>query len=62
VQDLPQQPDPDLDPRELGQRNARFTYAQRRIQKIVDGAPPLSSEQRARLAAILAPVSHEAAA
>jgi hypothetical protein len=30
-------------------RNARFTFAQRRIQKIVDGAPPLTDEQRARL-------------
>jgi hypothetical protein len=42
---------------EEARRNARFTYAQRRIQKIVDGAPPLSAEQRQRLALLLAPAS-----
>jgi hypothetical protein len=34
-------------------RNARFTYASRRIQKIVEGAPPLTVSQRRELAAIL---------
>ena len=36
-------------------RNARFTYAERRVKQIVDGAPALTSEQRAELAAILSP-------
>jgi hypothetical protein len=34
-------------------RNARFTYAQRRIKKIVDGMPPLTDEQLSRLAVLL---------
>jgi hypothetical protein len=38
---------------EKARRNARFTYAQRRIQQIVDTAPPLTAEQRDRLALIL---------
>jgi len=34
-------------------RNARFTYAQRRIKKIVAGAPPLTDEQLSKLAVLL---------
>jgi hypothetical protein len=34
-------------------RNARFTYAQRRIRKIVDGSPELTDEQLSKLAAII---------
>ena len=38
---------------EDARRNARFTYAERRIRKIVDGAPPLTDEQRSKLAVLL---------
>ena len=34
-------------------REARFRYAQERIRKIVEGAPPLTQEQRSKLAALL---------
>jgi hypothetical protein len=34
-------------------REARFRYAQERIRKIVEGAPPLTQEQRDKLAALL---------
>lgn len=40
-------------PLEDARRNARFTYAVRRIRKIVDGEPSLTAEQRSRLALIL---------
>lgn len=49
-------------PRDEGRRNARFTYAKRRIEKIIDGAPPLTAAQRADLAALLAPATGEEAA
>jgi hypothetical protein len=34
-------------------RSARFTFARRRIEKIVDTWPPLTQEQRDKLAEIL---------
>jgi hypothetical protein len=40
---------------EDARRNARYTFAQRRIQKIVDGWPPLTEAQRERLALLLHP-------
>jgi hypothetical protein len=40
---------------EDARRNARFTYAQRRIRKIVDGWPPLTPAQREALAQLLRP-------
>lgn len=40
---------------EDARRNARYTYAQRRIKKIVDGAPPLTDEQLSSLAVLLQP-------
>jgi hypothetical protein len=38
---------------ENARRQARFVAAQERIRKIVEGAPPLSSEQLDRLATLL---------
>jgi hypothetical protein len=38
---------------EGARRAARYRFAEDRIRKIVDGAPPLTPEQRHRLAAIL---------
>jgi hypothetical protein len=38
---------------EDARRNARYTYAQRRIKKIVDGMPPLTDEQLSKLAVLL---------
>ena len=38
---------------ENARREARFRFAQERIQRIVDAAPPLTELQRARLAGIL---------
>jgi hypothetical protein len=38
---------------EAARRNARYTYAQRRIKKIVDGMPPLTDEQLSKLAVLL---------
>jgi hypothetical protein len=38
---------------ETARRNARFKSAEDRIKRIVDAAPPLTDEQRRRLAAIL---------
>lgn len=38
---------------ENARRLARFKFAEQRIRKIVDGAPPLTQEQRDRLALIL---------
>lgn len=38
---------------EDARRAARFTYAQRRIRKIVDGEPSLTTGQRSELAALL---------
>ncbi len=55
----------DLPPEERGpvadamRRTSRFTYAQRRVQKIVDGLPPLTAEQRRALARILVGPSEE---
>ena len=40
---------------EDARRNARYTFAQRRIKKIVDGWPPLTEAQRERLALLLHP-------
>ncbi len=42
-------------------RAARYKFAEDRIRKIVDGAPPLTPEQLTRLAAILAPAADGAA-
>jgi hypothetical protein len=36
-------------------RNARFKYAEDRIRKIVDGMPPLTDDQLAKLAVLLHP-------
>ena len=41
------------DQTEEARRSARFKFAQDRIRKIVDGAPPLTPDQRAKLAALL---------
>ncbi|RZU30466.1 hypothetical protein [Blastococcus saxobsidens] len=42
---------------------ARKVYAaERYIQRLIDSAPPLSDEQRARLAALLAPTNTGSAA
>jgi hypothetical protein len=41
------------DPTENARRAARYKFSQNRIRKIVDGAPPLSDEQLAELAAII---------
>jgi hypothetical protein len=38
---------------ENARRESRFKFAQDRIRKIVDGAPPLTAEQRDRLAVLL---------
>ncbi len=47
--------DPDLlDAR----RNLRAAKAEEYIKKLVDAAPPLTDEQTARLAVLLAPVEH----
>jgi hypothetical protein len=40
---------------ENARRAARFRFAQDRIRKIVDGAPPLTDEQLAKLAVLLQP-------
>jgi hypothetical protein len=40
---------------ENARRAARYTYAQRRIKKIVDGWPPLTEAQRDQLALLLRP-------
>jgi hypothetical protein len=42
---------------EPGRRAARFKFAQARIRKIVDGAPPLTDDQLAKLAVLLQPES-----
>jgi hypothetical protein len=41
------------DPTENARRAARFKFAQDRIRKIVDGMPPLTDEQLAKLAVLL---------
>lgn len=46
---------PTREQNEEARRNARLTYAKRRIQHIVDGMPPLTAEQRAELAEMLSP-------
>lgn len=38
---------------EDARRQSRFKAAEQRIRKIVDAAPPLTPEQRAKLAALL---------
>jgi hypothetical protein len=38
---------------ETARRNARYTYAERRIKAIVEAAPPLTAEQLDKLATIL---------
>ncbi len=43
-------------------RAARYKFAEDRIRKIVDGAPPLTAEQLDRLAAILRPSRVDTAA
>lgn len=51
---------PDRAARTAPARAAAKTYAaERYIQRLVDSAPPLSDEQRARLAALLVPVNAE---
>jgi hypothetical protein len=40
---------------ENARRQSRYRAAEERIRRIVDGAPPLTAEQRARLAALLSP-------
>jgi hypothetical protein len=49
--------DPDdragTDPTEAARRAARFKAAENRIQKIVDGLPPLTNEQLSKLAVLL---------
>lgn len=45
---------------EDARRNARYTYAQRRIKKIVDGWPPLTEAQRDQLALLLRPGGNDA--
>lgn len=54
----PASTDPTVDAR----RNSRFTFAQRRIRKILDTAPPLTDEQREQLALILHPGGDDDAA
>jgi hypothetical protein len=39
---------------EDARRDSRYKFAEERIRKIVEGAPPLTAEQRAKLAALLA--------
>lgn len=40
---------------EPARRGMRFKFAQERVQKIVDGMPPLTIEQRRQLATMLCP-------
>ena len=47
---------------EEARRAARFTFARRRIEKIVGGAPPLTQAQREQLALLLYPGAGEAVA
>jgi hypothetical protein len=61
VQDLPT-PQERREATEPARLASRFRYAQDRVRKIVDAAPPLTAEQRSRLAVILlAPGSGDAA-
>jgi hypothetical protein len=43
------------DPTVEARRNARYHYARQRVQRIVNGMPPLSVKQRQELASMLAP-------
>ena len=43
------------DPTENARRAARYTFAAKRIKKIVDGMPPLTDEQLSKLAVLLHP-------
>jgi hypothetical protein len=45
---------------ENARREARFRFAEDRVRKIVAGAPALTDQQRAKLAAILAPAGDSA--
>lgn len=45
---------------ENARRQARYRYAEQRVRKIVTGAPALTDEQRATLAAILSPAGDPA--
>lgn len=45
--------DPRRDRTEVARRAARFKFAQARVKKIVDGMPPLTDEQLAKLAVLL---------
>jgi hypothetical protein len=45
---------------EKARREARFRFAEDRVRKIAAGAPPLTDQQRAKLAAILAPAGDAA--
>jgi hypothetical protein len=49
------------DPTVEARRAARATFAARRIQRIVDGLPPLNEDQRRQLAAMLWPVPGDTA-
>jgi hypothetical protein len=49
---LTPEPKPRRDPVEA-RRASRYKFAEDRIRKIVDGAPPLTQEQRDRLALLL---------
>lgn len=42
---------------EGARRASRYRFAEERIRKIVDGAPPLTPEQLAKLAALLRPAA-----
>lgn len=46
---------------EAARRASRFKFAEDRIRKIVDAAPPLTAEQRDRLALLLRSDGGEAA-
>jgi hypothetical protein len=59
--DTKRQPEIAVETAEKGRRNSRFHYAKQRIQKIVDGAPPLTPEQLRDLALLLHPGADEQA-
>jgi hypothetical protein len=43
---------------ENARREARYRHAEQRVRKILDGMPPLTVEQRARLARLLLPAGN----
>jgi hypothetical protein len=63
---MPASPRRDLSPQqwlertESARREARYRAAEQRVRKIVAGAPPLTAEQRAKLAAMLVPAGDAA--